>query len=239
MAVGMVEAALLALWDMDVASAQEIRQRDDSLDSEEVAIEEACFRLMALQQPVARDFRQLAFILKANADIERVGDHATSIAKAVIRLSKLPRVPLPTALQELGQRIPIVCQRLLRTLMDQDATAARALILEDKTIDRLTRQLFDETVNVMREHPDAQAAGLLIHRYGPHIFHTNSKQVFDHLSRFTGWRRRGTGRRGGGPRLIVRLIPPDPCTRPAPRRRSPGPACRNPCRHGAPVRAPG
>ena len=31
-------------------------------------------------------------------------------------------------------------------------------------------------------------AGLLIHRYGPHIFHTNSQQVFDHLSRFTAWR---------------------------------------------------
>src|SRR2546429_4701837 len=30
--------------------------------------------------------------------------------------------------------------------------------------------------------------GLLIHKYGPHIFHTNSKDVFDYLSRFTGWR---------------------------------------------------
>jgi UDP-galactopyranose mutase len=36
------------------------------------------------------------------------------------------------------------------------------------------------------DHKDA--AGVLMHRYGPHIFHTNSKQVFDHLSRFTGWR---------------------------------------------------
>lgn len=31
-------------------------------------------------------------------------------------------------------------------------------------------------------------AGLLVHRYGPHIFHTNSREVFDYLSRFTGWR---------------------------------------------------
>jgi UDP-galactopyranose mutase len=30
--------------------------------------------------------------------------------------------------------------------------------------------------------------GILIHRYGPHIFHTNSKQVFEYLSRFTEWR---------------------------------------------------
>src|SRR5438128_2121341 len=31
-------------------------------------------------------------------------------------------------------------------------------------------------------------AGILIHRYGPHIFHTNSRDVFDYLSLFTEWR---------------------------------------------------
>jgi len=36
------------------------------------------------------------------------------------------------------------------------------------------------------DHPDG--AGVLVHRYGPHIFHTNSRQVFEHLSRFTRWR---------------------------------------------------
>ena len=35
--------------------------------------------------------------------------------------------------------------------------------------------------------PDA--AGVLIHQYGPHIFHTNDRRVFDYLSRFTKWRR--------------------------------------------------
>ena len=32
------------------------------------------------------------------------------------------------------------------------------------------------------------ASGILIHQYGPHIFHTNDKTVFDFLSRFTAWR---------------------------------------------------
>src|SRR5437762_8537910 len=30
--------------------------------------------------------------------------------------------------------------------------------------------------------------GVLVHKYGPHIFHTNSREVFDYLSRFTTWR---------------------------------------------------
>ena len=36
------------------------------------------------------------------------------------------------------------------------------------------------------DHRDA--AGILIHQYGPHIFHTNSAEIFDYLSRFTAWR---------------------------------------------------
>jgi UDP-galactopyranose mutase len=45
-----------------------------------------------------------------------------------------------------------------------------------------------------REHIGGNAydcfdrAGLLIHKYGPHIFHTNSKAIFDYMSRFTAWR---------------------------------------------------
>src|SRR5690242_8001557 len=36
------------------------------------------------------------------------------------------------------------------------------------------------------DHPDAH--GVLVHKYGPHIFHTNSTDVFGYLSRFTEWR---------------------------------------------------
>ena len=36
------------------------------------------------------------------------------------------------------------------------------------------------------DHSDA--AGILVHKYGPHIFHTNSRDIFDYLSRFTDWR---------------------------------------------------
>ena len=37
------------------------------------------------------------------------------------------------------------------------------------------------------DHPDA--AGILVHKYGPHIFHTNSPEIFSYLSRFTAWRK--------------------------------------------------
>ena len=61
-AVGMLEASLAGLWELDTQAAGEILKRDDRLDREEVAIEETVFKLMALQSPVARDFRLLAVL---------------------------------------------------------------------------------------------------------------------------------------------------------------------------------
>lgn len=165
-AVGMLEASLTALWDLDTISAAEILKRDDRIDREEVAIEEAVFRLMALRQPVARDFRTLAFILKVNSDIERVGDHACSIAKISFKLVQHAPFEFPTSLIELGQRVPIACHNLLRALLDQDTQAAKSVVVGDKTIDRLTKQLFDETVSLMEQNESLHAAGLLIYRVG-------------------------------------------------------------------------
>lgn len=165
-AVGMVEAALAALWELDITAAGEILKRDERLDKEEVAIEEEVFRLMALQSPVARDFRRLAFVLKVNADVERIGDHACSIAKIVDKLADQTSVAWPTSLTELGQRVPMACHRVLRALLDEDPDAAKMVVVDDKLIDRLNRQLFDEILLFMQTNSDSHATGLLIFRVG-------------------------------------------------------------------------
>ena len=165
-AVGMLEAALAALWELDVQAANEIVKRDERLDREEVEIEETVFKLMALQSPVARDFRLLAFVLKTNAEIERIGDHSCSIAKVTIKLAHHGPIEWPTSVIELGQRVPMACHRCLRSLLDEDANLAKQVVVDDQVIDRLNRQLFDETIALMRNRPDEHAIGLLIYRVG-------------------------------------------------------------------------
>lgn len=165
-AVAMLESALSALWVLDAEAAQEVRQRDKSIDQEEVRIEREALRIMALEQPVARDLRYIAFILKANADIERVADHAKSIAKVARLMSDGPAPKWPTALVELGQRVPMLCHALLRAMNDEDAQAARAIVQEDKSIDDLEKQLFSETVALVRDNEEDIEQGILIYRVG-------------------------------------------------------------------------
>src|SRR5204863_4872143 len=148
-AIGMLEAALDSLWKLDAAAAKEVRRRDDRIDREEVEIEAECFRLLALEQPFARDLRVITFILKVNADIERVADHASGIAKVTTRLDLTHAPRWPTALLEMGQRVPVMCHSLLRAVLDEDGAIGRKIVEEDETIDQLEKRLFEEVEKMM------------------------------------------------------------------------------------------
>lgn len=173
-AIGMLEAALDALWRLDRDAAKQVTRDDDTIDREEVAIEQECFNILALHHAFARDFRVLTFILKANADIERVADHAASIAKVTSKF-RGDRPPVwPTALRELGERVPLMCHELMRAVLDENVDAARALVKSDKIIDTLDKQLFDEAIDLMTADSsdgdvgsrDQLCNGMLIYRVG-------------------------------------------------------------------------
>lgn len=66
--------------------ALEVVLDDERINEYEVEIEKKCFELIALQQPVGTDLRRIATMLKVATDLERMGDHAVSIAKSTIRL---------------------------------------------------------------------------------------------------------------------------------------------------------
>lgn len=169
LAIGMLEAALDALWRLDRDAARQVNRDDDRIDREEVAIEQECFNILALHHAFARDFRVLTFILKVNADIERVADHASSIAKIVTRIKGDSVPEWPTALRELGERVPLMCHELMRAVLDEDVEGARALVLADKVIDRLDKQLFDEAVEMMGHDAGSRESltnGMLIYRIG-------------------------------------------------------------------------
>jgi phosphate transport system protein len=170
-AVAMLEQALAALWKLDVETAKAVRQRDDQVDTEEVEIEQECYEVLALRAPYAHDFRLVTFVLRANATVERVADHASSIAKVVQRIAEhaegvTPR--WPTALLELGQRIPSLCHEALRTVLVEDVAGARQIVVNDVVIDRLERRLFEETAELMRDVAGgvSEEVGLLIYRVG-------------------------------------------------------------------------
>ncbi|MEZ5264420.1 MAG: PhoU domain-containing protein [Acidimicrobiales bacterium] len=86
MTTEMVTRATDALLDADLLMAQAIIDHDDDLDVLSADIEQHCFRLLALQNPMAADLRVLAASMRINADLERSADLAVNIVKGARRI---------------------------------------------------------------------------------------------------------------------------------------------------------
>ena len=88
-----VRAAVQGLVSRDVAVTDRVLQGDEPINQLHVEVDERCFRLLALYQPMATDLRAIVAGVKINSDLERVGDLAVNIADfgAFLRRPKVGR----------------------------------------------------------------------------------------------------------------------------------------------------
>src|SRR5260370_18417911 len=87
-----LSAAVQALLHRDAAKAAMVIAGDDTLNDLENQVEDLVVKLLATQQPMARDLRLLMSALKIANDLERVGDHAVNIAQSAERLFVAPPI---------------------------------------------------------------------------------------------------------------------------------------------------
>jgi phosphate transport system protein len=80
-----VRTAVRALTERDSASMADVIARDGDINRLHVEIDDRCFKLLALHQPMAGDLRTIVAAAKINSDLERVGDLAVNIAEAALR----------------------------------------------------------------------------------------------------------------------------------------------------------
>jgi phosphate transport system protein len=149
----LVATAMRALEARDEALAREVIERDRELDRMEMAVDDACIHLLALQQPMARDLRLITMAMKISNDLERVGDHAVNIAQAVAHLAGQPaRLELP----EIGEMARLARGMLsdaLDTFVRADAEGAREVLRRDDRVDALHDSLFRILLTHMMEEP--------------------------------------------------------------------------------------
>jgi phosphate transport system protein len=170
--------ALAALRTCNAELAKEVRADDAVVDALQLKIEDEAAIVIATQQPVARDLRELVTIFKLTGNIERIGDHAVHLAKVAIRLSK--KEDSPIGAQERLERMAETGREMLRAAVSaflaQDAQAARVAASLDSKIDDEHKALAEEILKLMKKRPDLikVAAQILntsnqLERLGDHI----------------------------------------------------------------------
>lgn len=156
-----VQKSIKALGTRDEALAKAVIEADQSVDNDEVIVEEDCLKILATQQPVASDLRCLVAILKINNDLERIGDLAVNIAERVKYLAKLPQVEIPFDFNAMAKKTGAMLHEALDAFMRMDPQAARHVVLADDAVDAINREMYNRVFDGIRKSPEN--AECLIH----------------------------------------------------------------------------
>lgn len=147
--------AVSSLTERRTDLAAQVVELDDEIDLLEVRVEEECLKALALHQPVAADLRFVIAVIKLNADLERIGDHAVHIAERSISLARVKPVPLIPEFQVMVQRVREMVRHALDALVNENVALARQVCTEDQVIDGILRKMFDHLQALMRKDPES------------------------------------------------------------------------------------
>ncbi|MDR0464965.1 MAG: phosphate signaling complex protein PhoU [Treponema sp.] len=147
--------ALTALRTRDSKLAAQVRADDAEVDALQYKIEDDAAILIATQQPVARDLREMVTIFKLTGSIERIGDHAVHLAKAAKKLSKKGESPFSAQehLEKMAHTGQLMIRAAISAYMTQNSQAAREAALMDNMIDSEHKLLTENILKVMKKNP--------------------------------------------------------------------------------------
>jgi phosphate transport system protein len=157
-----IRAAMAALIAHDADAALAVIAGDGRINEAQRHTSSQIARTIATQGPVARDLRFLLSLDHVTYELERIGDHAASVAKQVRKLAPEPPLKEYVDLPEMGELAAQLVHGILRALVDIDQVEARAVAARDDEIDDLYHKTFADIVELMRADPDNVERGTRI-----------------------------------------------------------------------------
>lgn len=157
-----VEYAFRALTEWNVAMASLVMERDAKVDKLDFKIEKQCQRIFALQQPVARDLRLIMAALKINSDLERMGDLAFNIARAVGSLIPQRTLVDQLDLAQMSSAVQKMVRHTIDSFVNNDPELAISVMKSDIRVDQYEERLSKQIVEMMRSDPDFVEAGVTL-----------------------------------------------------------------------------
>jgi phosphate transport system protein len=136
-----IPRATAVLLDGDLEGADYIIRGDDEIDARSIDIEEHCYRILALQAPVASDLRQVIALLKMVAEVERSNDLLCNICKAARRIYGHELDPkLRGIIGRMGEQAQQLYDAAIESFVENDAAKAAAIDDMDSYLDGLQKQ---------------------------------------------------------------------------------------------------
>ncbi|MDX1452170.1 MAG: phosphate signaling complex protein PhoU [Oleiphilaceae bacterium] len=138
----------------DTELAEKVRQKEDDVDAMEVTIDEECTAVIARRQPAASDLRLVMSIIKMVADLERIGDEASKIAKMAINISEEGKSPRGyVEVRHIADHVVKMVNSSLDAFARFDVDMALEIMKEDKAVDAEYGSAIRSLMTFMMEDP--------------------------------------------------------------------------------------
>ena len=172
-----IDHATRAFVDHDKKTSQKMVDNEERIPAESLDIQKKALKLMALQQPVATDFRVVISILKATTDLERIGENAMSIAWETIRVKGNPRIPeVEEIISSMTHDVRHMLIQVLTAYVQDDEKMAKEVAAKDTKIDEAYVKARKLIVDGIENDPSKAVASSsyfvvtrLLERIGDHI----------------------------------------------------------------------
>lgn len=182
---GAVAEATTALLEADVTTAERVIAEESTIEEAIDDTEERALVLLATQQPVATDLRQLVSTLRMVADLQRMSHLAVHISKIARRRMPDSAVPLPVQplIRDMAKVADSMIASAAKIVSERDLGAAAQLEIEDDEMDRLRKELFRIMLDPGWEHGvdsaiDLALLGRYYERVGDHAVNMARRVVY-------------------------------------------------------------
>ena len=177
-----ISMAIKALAEQNVELAEEVIASDYEIDTQECNIEQMCYKLLLMQQPLASDLRIVSATMKMITDMERIGDHGEDISELTIRMAGKPYLQEITDIERMATEATKMVTNSVDAYVNRDITLAREVIAADDIVD----DLFDKVkLNIIEELRTGTGDGeqatdlLMVAKY--------FERIGDHATNIAGW----------------------------------------------------
>ncbi|GAJ27476.1 phosphate transport system regulatory protein PhoU [Liquorilactobacillus sucicola DSM 21376 = JCM 15457] len=178
-----IQNAIDAFESNDKELAQKVIGNDQNINEQEIYLERKAAQVIALQQPVASDLRILITILKASSDLERIGDHAVSVARAGLRIKEEKKNALiEEAISDMSKHAYEMLEQIIHAYVENDEQLARDVALSDRKTDEYLKKIRKEAFRSMQNDPDFIGSGTEYIVVASHI-----ERIGDYVTNVAEW----------------------------------------------------
>ncbi|SES92904.1 phosphate signaling complex protein PhoU [Anaerobranca gottschalkii] len=177
-----IQKSVTALKNQDLQLANEVIEQELIIDEMELKIEDKCLKLIAMQQPMAKDLRKIATGLKIITDLERIADHAHDIAKVAIRLGSEPLIKPLVDIPRMAEKVQLMVKKALDAFVQENIDLALEVCKDDDEVDSLHNQIFRELLTYMMEDPKNISQGTQLLFVSSYL-----ERIGDHATNLGEW----------------------------------------------------